>query len=88
MYPWLDRSGRLSPLKLLVFVGLFLPGAWTASNLALGTLGPRPITEAIDDVGLWAIRFLFVSLAVTPFRQIFQWTPLIQVRRKIGRAHV
>jgi len=86
MYPWLDRSGRLSPLKLLVFIGLFLPGAWAAGNLALGMLGPRPITECIHEVGLWAIRFLFISLAITPFRQIFQWAPLIQLRRMIGVA--
>jgi sulfoxide reductase heme-binding subunit YedZ len=86
MYPWLDRSGRLAPFKLLVFIGLFLPGAWTAVNFALGNLGPRPLTEAIHDLGLWAIRFLFISLAVTPFRQLLQWPQLIQVRRMIGVA--
>jgi len=86
MYPWLDRSGRLSWLKLLVFIGLLAPGTWAAVNLALGTLGPRPIMEAIHEVGLWAIRFLFVALAVTPLRQLLQWTPLVQLRRQIGVA--
>jgi hypothetical protein len=27
-YPWNDYSGRLSPLKLLVFIALFAPALW------------------------------------------------------------
>ena len=30
MYPWNDYSGRLSPLKLVVFVSLFVPASWVA----------------------------------------------------------
>src|SRR5579883_69431 len=86
MYPWLDYGGRLSPLKLLVFLSLFLPGIWVAAALALGMLGARPLNEAIHQIGLWTIRFLFISLAITPARQIFQWSRLLLVRRMIGVA--
>jgi methionine sulfoxide reductase heme-binding subunit len=85
-YPWQDRSGRLSPLKLTVFLALFVPGLWTAIAYVLGQLGPRPWTEAIHQTGLWAIRFLFVSLAITPLRRILQSPRLIAVRRMIGVA--
>ena len=51
MYPWQDYSGRLSPLKLAVFVALFLPGLWTAIAFGMGWLQPRPFTEAIHQVG-------------------------------------
>jgi sulfoxide reductase heme-binding subunit YedZ len=74
------------PLKALVFAGLFLPGLYVAGALALGELGARPITEAIHQIGLWAIRFLFLSLAVTPLRLIWRWPKLVSVRRMIGVA--
>src|SRR2546423_2436434 len=86
MYPWQDYSGRLSPLKLAVFVALFLPGLWTAIAFGMGWLQPRPFTEAIHQVGLWMLRFLFIALAITPLRQIVQWPRLILVRRMIGVA--
>jgi sulfoxide reductase heme-binding subunit YedZ len=86
MLPWTDRGGRLVPLKALVFAGLFLPGLWTAAAFALGELGARPMTEAIHEIGLWAIRFLFLSLAVTPLRQLWRWPRLVSVRRMLGVA--
>jgi methionine sulfoxide reductase heme-binding subunit len=86
MYPWQDYSGRLSPLKLAVFVSLFLPGLWTAIAFGLGWLQPRPFTEAIHQVGLWMLRFLFIALTITPLRQILQWPRLMLVRRMVGVA--
>ena len=86
MYPWHDYSGRRSPLKLAVFIALFMPGLWTAVFFAAGWLGPRPYTEAIHMVGLWMLRFLFIALAITPLRQIVQWPRLILVRRMVGVA--
>jgi len=73
-------------MKLAVFLALFAPGLWTAMAFGLGQLGPRPWIEANHQMGLWAIRFLFVSLAVTPVRRILQAPHLIAVRRMIGVA--
>ena len=83
-YPWLERNGRLSYLKLIVFIGLFIPGIITAIELANGTLGARPFIESNHQTGFWAIRFLFLSLCVTPFRRVFHWQRLILVRRMLG----
>lgn len=83
-YPWLERNGRLSFLKLIVFVGLFIPGIITAYELATGVLGARPFIEANHQTGQWAIRFLFLSLCVTPFRRAFHWPRLQLVRRMLG----
>ena len=84
--PWNDYSERLSPLKLAVFTALFLPAAWVALSLPLGWLGARPFTEAIHQIGLWTIRFIFIALLITPLRAILQWPRLILVRRMIGVA--
>ncbi len=86
MFPWLDYSGRVSPLKSVVFAALFVPAVWTAGAYALEALGPRPLNEAIHQVGLWGIRFLLLALAITPARQLLQWPRLLLVRRMIGVA--
>jgi methionine sulfoxide reductase heme-binding subunit len=83
-YPWNDYSGKLSPLKLTVFVALFLPAAWTALAFATSNLGARPLNEAIHQQGLWTIRLILVALAITPARAILQWQRLILIRRMVG----
>lgn len=86
MWPWLDRGGRFSPLKSIVFALLFVPGLWLAWRLAAGQLGPRPINEVIHQTGLWTIRLLVITLAVTPLRQLLRWPQMVTVRRMIGVA--
>ncbi len=86
MWPWLDRGGRFSPLKSVVFALLFAPGLWLAWRLAAGQLGPRPLNEVILHTGLWTIRLLLITLAVTPLRQLLRWHQLVTVRRMIGVA--
>src|SRR5262245_35166994 len=86
MWPWLDRGGRFSPLKSIVFALLFAPGLWLAWRLAAGQLGPRALNEVILHTGLWTIRLLLITLAVTPLRQLLRWPQLVSVRRMIGVA--
>lgn len=86
LLPWTDRAGRLSPLKLAAFIGILLPGILLAYGLATGTLGAKPVTQAILEAGDWAIRFLFLSLLVTPLRRIAGWSKLINIRRHLGLA--
>lgn len=86
MTPWTDRAGRFSPLKAAALTAILIPAALLIVSAASGTLGPRPITEAIHETGDWAIRFLVASLAVTPLRRIGQWPKLILVRRMLGLA--
>jgi len=83
--PWLDRTGRVSPFKTLVLGLLFLPGTYVAWQLATHSYA-RPYILANHDLGLWAIRLLFITLAVTPFRQSLGVPKLIQVRRMLGVA--
>ena len=84
--PWQTRDGRLSGLKACVFAALFLPVLALAGWAAEDSLGPRPLTEAIHETGLWGIRLLFLSLAVTPLREALGLARLVLVRRMIGVA--
>ena len=84
MWPWLDRGGRLSPLKLSVFIALLAPATWIAAASVEGTIGARPLNEAILQFGLWTLRWLFLALAVTPLCGILAYPPLLAARRMIG----
>lgn len=81
---WHDRRGRFSPLRAAALVLLVAPAmalVWFALH---HNLGPRPRTEAIHEMGLWAIRFLMLSLFVTPMRRIARYAPLVDIRRMLG----
>lgn len=84
--PWNDRAGRFSALKLVTFAGLLAPGAWLLVQALAGWLGSKPITAAIHLTGDWAVRFLLLSLLVTPLRYAWDWPRLIAIRRMVGVA--
>ena len=84
--PWNERNGRFSPLKAVVFAGLFVPAAWIVYLAATGALEPKVVTEMIHRTGLWAIRFLTLSLLVTPLMRGARYPKLVAIRRMIGVA--
>jgi methionine sulfoxide reductase heme-binding subunit len=84
--PWLDYSGHFSTLKAPVFAALFVPGLTTLYWFETRQLGARPITETIHETGLWGIRLLAITLAITPYRQIFNQPRIVLLRRMIGVA--
>ncbi|WP_421994892.1 sulfite oxidase heme-binding subunit YedZ [Reyranella sp.] len=73
-------------LRLVTLVGLCLPALELGWRWATGALEPRPVTLATHATGDWAVIFLLLSLAMTPARALFDWTPLVHVRRRIGVA--
>lgn len=81
-----ERSGRWSAVKIVAFVAAIAPAAWLATRALLDDLGPRPFDAAIHDTGSWAVRFLMLTLAVSPARRIFFAPKLIQMRRTLGVA--
>ena len=82
--PWLDRSGRFSPLKTSCLALLTMPAYWIVYLIATPGLVARPLQEAILQTGNWTIRILLLSLCVTPLRRILNWPRLMLVRRMIG----
>ncbi|NTS30138.1 sulfoxide reductase heme-binding subunit YedZ [Phyllobacterium sp. BT25] len=83
-YPWNDRAGKPSVIKIAALAVAFLPLLWIAASYKTNILGPRPITQAIHETGDWAIRFFLVSLTISPLRAITRWSKLILVRRILG----
>ena len=56
------------------------------SDILRGTriLGSNPIKEGEHFLGEWTLRFLVLTLAVTPLRQILKWNWLAKHRRTLG----
>ena len=73
-------------LRLATLIGLCVPALELAWRWYTDDLGPRPVTVATHATGDWAVIFLMLSLAMTPARAVFDWMPLVQIRRRIGVA--
>jgi sulfoxide reductase heme-binding subunit YedZ len=64
----------LVPLTRLVAALLFFPDA----------LGANPAEYITRSLGDWTLRFLLLTLAVTPLRKMFGWHGLASLRRMLG----
>jgi sulfoxide reductase heme-binding subunit YedZ len=82
--PWRDRHGRFLPLKATVLAASFVPCLVLAYWWVADMLGARPLNELIHGLGLWAIRFLMISLAISPAARLLDWPRLLTVRRMVG----
>jgi sulfoxide reductase heme-binding subunit YedZ len=81
---WRDRRGRLSALRLATLSVLLMPLTKAVFEAGQIAHSARPLNELIHRAGFWALVFLGVTLAVTPFRRIFRYGNLIDVRRVLG----
>jgi len=71
-------------LKRIIFAAALIPAAALALDAFRGDLTANPIAYITHTTGDWAIRFLVITLAVTPIRRITGWNPVIQLRRMLG----
>src|SRR3546814_16823538 len=58
------------PVWLVYTIGL-APAVWQFCRGATGNLGADPVKAFELFLGLWAVRFLILTLAVSPARQLF-----------------
>jgi len=74
----------LSILRIATLALLLLPLAKALLDAEIIAHGARPLNDMIHRAGFWALVFLGVTLAVTPFRRIARYGNLIDVRRMLG----
>ncbi len=65
---------------------LALPAILMAASLVEGTFGPNVLTTLIRRTGVWTVRLLVLTLAVTPARHVFGLRLAPTLRRPIGVA--
>jgi methionine sulfoxide reductase heme-binding subunit len=72
--------------KALIFVAALVPAGWLAWALfrAPEHLGVNPAETLQLETGIWTLRFLLATLAITPIRRLSGWHRIIQYRRMLG----
>jgi sulfoxide reductase heme-binding subunit YedZ len=76
---WIRRA-----VKPLLFGACLVPAGLLAWRAAAGGLGPNPIGELLHGTGEWTLRFVLLTLAITPLRGLSGWTAASRLRRMLG----
>ena len=68
----------LTPLAILAWQ------FWDVYSRNSDALGADPVAEVEHRLGLWALRLLMLTLAITPLRQLTGQAVLVRFRRMLG----
>lgn len=80
--PALPRKYHAASIWALYVIGL-CPAAWYFYQAATGGLGFNPVKTFEHLLGIWALRLIIATLAITPLRDLFgiNW---VRYRRALG----
>ena len=70
--------------KPTVFVLALVPLAVLIFLVLTGRTSANPAEDILLTTGIWALRFLLATLAITPLRRLTGWNVLIKYRRMLG----
>jgi len=89
--PRRKTSGGIVLAKTLVHALALVPAAWLGWRFwqvfnggNVDALGADPVAYIEHDTGLWALRLLMATLAITPLRQLSGLNVLVRFRRMLG----
>jgi sulfoxide reductase heme-binding subunit YedZ len=82
IWGWVLR--KLSDLWNLLLVVSLLPLLGLAFDIVFDGLGSNPVQALHQYTGTWALRFLCVTLLVTPIQKVTRWRGLAHYRRLFG----
>jgi methionine sulfoxide reductase heme-binding subunit len=71
-------------IKPVVFVACLTPVFWLTYAAVMDALGANPIETITHETGVWTLRFLAITLLITPLRRLTKWNALIRYRRMFG----
>ena len=86
MLTLLTNPGRktIAVFKGVLFLACLIPLAHLLWAFNADELGANPIETITRDTGSWALRFLLISLAITPLRKLSSMNWLLRTRRMLG----
>jgi len=70
--------------KPAVFIAAVSPFLWLVFRALTDRLSVNPVEDLTLTTGIWALRLLVVTLAITPVRRLTGWNRLVQYRRMLG----
>lgn len=71
-------------LQPVLILACLLPFAGLLWRALTNDLGANPVEALTHETGLWALRLLLLTLAVTPLRRLMGWGWLPRTRRTLG----
>lgn len=77
-------SRQINGLKIALFALCLSPAILLLRNLQLDQLGANPIEALTRATGEWTLRFLLITLTITPLRKYSGWHWLLRLRRMLG----
>jgi sulfoxide reductase heme-binding subunit YedZ len=78
------RSMPIRRLKIATFLLCLVPVLTLAWRGTRAGLGANPVEFVTHSTGDWTLRFLLITLAVTPARHVMGMPSLIRFRRMFG----
>ena len=77
---------RIAVLKVLVFMLALLPLGHLLYGVLVSPdiLGANPAEFITRATGDWALRFLLLTLSLTPLRRLTGWNWVLRLRRMVG----
>ncbi len=77
-------KNRFFLVKAALFLSCPLPLLWLGYAALSDNLGANPIEALTRSLGEWALRFLLLTLSVTPLRRLSGWGWPLRLRRMLG----
>jgi sulfoxide reductase heme-binding subunit YedZ len=71
-------------IKPAVFLACLVPFARLVHGAFWGDLGANPVEAITNTTGIWTLRLLVITVAITPIRWFTTWNPIIRFRRMLG----
>lgn len=79
-----DNMIKIAHLKVLLFIVCLYPLFSLSWGLLTNQLGVNPVETLTRSSGLWGLRFLLITLCVTPLRWLTGINQLTRFRRMLG----
>src|SRR5215468_610627 len=70
--------------KPIFFLAALGPAVYLTWAALTNHLSANPLSDVTNETGVWTLRFICITLLVTPLRNVTGWNALVRFRRMAG----
>ena len=70
--------------KPVVFLAALGPAVYMTWAALTNHLSANPLSDVTNETGVWTLRFVCITLLITPLRNVSGWNALVRFRRMAG----
>ncbi|MGZ4954505.1 MAG: sulfite oxidase heme-binding subunit YedZ [Methylobacter sp.] len=75
---------QINNLRSKAIAGCLIPLLWLFIDISFDNLGANPVQALHIRLGDWSLRFLCLTLAITPIQTITKWRGMADYRQLLG----